>query len=179
MGAISGGGYFQNTLHRNIAIADYVEGWDTQVGNDLCVQYTAMLEKGIVNLYWFELNAYAGAKLGIPHTEAQIGSYLRIGKFDDYFRNIGISYTTEWQFWLFATGDIFIVNYNAAIQGGPYNQSEGRTLPFINSNVYHTRFGGTLVYKTFKIEIGQEVISPTFPTGLWHRWAYVSVMIGI
>jgi len=178
MGPISGGGYFQNTLHRNISIAEHVEGWDTQVGNDFCIQYSVMLEKGVVNLHWLEVNAYAGAKLGIPHTEAQLGSYLRLGKFDDYFKNIGISASTKWQLWLFVMGDIFLVNYNAAIQGGAYNQGIGRTLPISNSNVWHTRFGGTLVYKKLKLEIGQEVITPTFPTALWHRWAYASLMVG-
>jgi len=178
LGAASGGGYFQNTLHRNIAIADHVEGWDTQVGNDFCMQYSVMLEKGIANLHWLEINAYIGAKLGIPHTEAQIGSFLRIGKFDDYFKGLGISTSTIWQCWVFMAGDVYFVNYNAAMQGGAFNQYEGRSLAFINANVFHTRFGGTFAYKTFKLEIGQEVISPTFPTALWHRWAYVSLMLG-
>ncbi|MEE4260778.1 MAG: lipid A-modifier LpxR family protein [Bacteroidales bacterium] len=178
MGPASGGGYFQNTLHHNISIADHVEGWDTQVGNDFCLQYSAMIEKGIVNVSWFELNAYVGGKLGIPHTEAQVGGYFRLGKFDDYFSHMGIDASTNWQLWFFVTGDLYFVNYNAAIQGGAYNQGVGRTIPYINSNIWHTRFGGTFVFKLIKLEIGQEVVSPSFPTALWHRWAYASLMIG-
>ncbi len=178
MGPASGGGYFQNTLHRNISIAEHVEGWDTQVGNDFCLQYSAMIEKGIINKSWFELNAYLGGKLGIPHTEAQIGGYFRVGKFDDYFKHMAVNSSAKWQFWFFVAGDLYFVNYNAAIQGGTYNQGVGRTIPFINSNVWHTRFGGTLVFKKIKCELGQEVITPAFPTGLWHRWAYVNLMVG-
>jgi len=178
IGPIAGGQVFQNTLHEYIPIAGPVEGWEDQISNDLCLQYSAMLEKGILNFNYFELNANTGAKLGIPHTEGGLGLYCRLGCFDVYFKNIGISKDTDWQVWLFCAGDANLVIYNAVLQGGLLNRAERHNLQNINHVLWHTRFGGTLVYKTIKFEIAQEVISPSFPTALWHRWAYVSLMLG-
>ncbi len=178
IGPLAGGQAFQNTLHDHIAIAGPVKGWENQIDNDLCLQYSSAIEKGIADVQGFELNAYAAGKLGIPHTEAQLGMYFRGGWFDDYFRHIGINKNRTWQVWLFCTGDFTFVAYNAVLQGGMFNRGDAITMQTINHFLWHTRFGGTLVYKTIKIEIAQEVISPSFPTALWHRWAYVSLMVG-
>jgi lipid A 3-O-deacylase len=177
IGPMAGGQVFQNTLHEHIAFAGHVEGWENQISNDICVQYSALLEKGVLNAKWMELNIYGGAKLGMPNIEAQLGMYARIGYFDDYFQNIGISKDKKLQVWLFCAGDVNLVAYNAVLQGGLFNDSP-YTLQTIEPFIWHTKFGGTLVYKTIKFEIAQEVISPSFPTAYWFRWAYVSLMVG-
>ncbi|HEY9115769.1 MAG TPA: lipid A-modifier LpxR family protein [Bacteroidales bacterium] len=177
IGSLAGGEIFQNTLHNNIAIADPVEGWENQISNDLCIQYSALLEKGVIGARWLELNVYGGAILGVPHTEAQVGMYARFGFFNDYFQNIGISKNRKWQAWLFCAGDVNLVAYNAVLEGGLFNESP-YYLQTINPVIWHTRFGGTLVYKTIKLEIAQEVISPSYPTAYWFRWAYASLMVG-
>lgn len=178
IGPMVGGRVFQNTLHDHISIAGPVDGWEYQINNDFCLQYSALFEKGIVDAPGFELNFYTGGKLGIPHTEAQFGMYLRTGYFDDFFNHIGIHKKTNWQLWLFCAGDANYVLYNAVLQGGLLNRENSNSLQTINPILWHSRFGGTLVYKSVKLEIAQEVVSPSFPTALWHRWAYVSFMVG-
>jgi hypothetical protein len=178
IGPLAGGQVFQNTLHEYIPIAGPVHGWEDQIDNDLCLQYTAILEKGLLDAHWLELNASASGKLGIPHTEGQLGMYFRVGWFDDYFSHIGIIKNKSWQIWLFCAGDVSYVAYNAVLEGGLFNHENTSALHTINNFLWHTRFGGTLVYKTLKFEIAQEVVSPSFPTALWHRWAYVSLMFG-
>lgn len=177
IGSLAGGEFLQNTLHDMISYADHVDGWENQISNDLCIQYSALLEKGVVGSKWMELNVYGGAMFGLPHTEAQLGMYARFGYFNDYFQNIGIGKDKKWQAWLFCAGDINLVAYNAVLQGGLFNESPYSLLT-INPVIWHTRFGGTLVYKTIKFEVAQEVISPSYPTAYWFRWAYVSLMIG-
>lgn len=178
IGSAAGGEVFQNTLHDYIPIAGPVDGWENQVSNDLCVQYSALFEKGLVDIHWFELNANVGGKLGIPYTETQMGLYFRAGYFDDYFQHIGVNRDRIWQVWLFCAGNVRYVAYNAVLQGGLFNAGEAKTLQSIQPVLWHSRFGGTLVYKSIKFEIAQEVISPSFETGLWHRWAYLSLMLG-
>lgn len=178
IGSLAGGQVFQNTMHDHIAIAGPVKGWDNQISNDLCFQYSALLEKGLLDIPWVELNVYAGGKLGIPHTEVQLGLYTRFGYFNDYFKNIGINKDKNWQLWFFCAGDVNYVAYNAVLEGGLFNHRNAYSLQAINPILWHTRFGGTLVYKTIKLEIAQEVISPSFPTALWHRWTTVGLMIG-
>lgn len=177
IGPLSGGEIFQNTLHDHIAIADHVDGWENQVSNDFCLQYSALLEKGVIDSKWIELNVYGGAMAGVPHTEAQLGLYARFGYFSDYFQNIGINKEKKWQAWLFCAGDANFVAYNAVLEGGLFNESP-YTLQRINPVIWHTRFGGTLVYKTIKLELAQEVVSPSYPTAYWFRWAYVSLVVG-
>jgi len=177
IGPLAGGEVLQNTLHEHINYADPVEGWENQISNDICIQYSALLEKGLIGGKWIEVNIYGGAMLGVPHTEAQLGMYTRIGYFNDYFQNIGINKDKKWQVWLFCAGDVNLVAYNAVLHGGLFNESP-YTLQTIEPVIWHTRFGGTLVYKTIKFEVAQEVISPSFPTAYWFRWAYVSLMVG-
>lgn len=178
MGPVAGGQVFQNTLHDYIPIAGPVQGWENQIGNDICFQYNTLFEKGVIDGSWFELNANAGGRLGIPHTDAQAGFYSRGGYFDDYFKHIGISKDRTLQCWLFCSGDINYVAYNAVLQGGLFTQNNLQTLKTINPVLWHTRFGGTMVYKSIKLEIAQEVISRSFETAMWHRWAYISLMVG-
>lgn len=178
IGSVAGGQVFQNTMHDHIPIAGPVEGWENQIYNDFCFQYSALLEKGIVDLKGLELNAFGGGILGLPHTEAQLGLNFRFGYFDDYFQHIGINKNRNWQFWFFCGGDVNYVAYNAVLQGGLFNTGNSYALESINHFLWHTKFGGTLVYKSIKLEIAQEVITPSFPSALWHRWAYVSLMLG-
>jgi hypothetical protein len=178
IGPVAGGQEFQNTLHDHIPIAGPVEGWENQIGNDFCLQYSALIEKGLLDATWFELNGFTGASFGSPHTEAQLGLYFRGGYFDDFFQHIGINKKRTWQIWLLCSGDINYIAYNAVLQGGLFNGRDAYSLQTINPVLWHTRFGGTLVYKTIKFELAQEVISRSFPTALWHRWAYVSLMVG-
>ena len=178
IGPLAGGHIFQNNLHEHIAIADPVPGWEYQIKNDICLEYSSMIEKGIVDIPWLEINAYAGGKIGQPHTELQVGTYCRLGYFDDYFRHIGLNHNGSWQIWLFIAGDVTFVAYNAVLEGGIFNSRDSNTLDNIKHIMWHTSFGGTFVYKTIKFEMAQEVLSPSFQTGLWHRWAYISLMFG-
>jgi len=178
IGSVAGGQVFQNTMHDYIPIAGPVKGWENQINNDFCFQYSAQIEKGIANVEWMEFNVFAGGKVGTPHSEVQLGIYGRFGYFDDYFQHIGINKKRNWQLWLFCAGDVNLIAYNAVLQGGMFNHRNAFALESINRILWHTKFGGTLVYKSFKLEIAQEVISPSFPTAQWHQWAYVSLMMG-
>lgn len=178
MGPLAGGGAFQNAMHAHISIAEYVQGWHNQVSNDFCLQYTAQIEKGLIHNKWFETNVYMGAKLGSPHTEALAGAYLRTGFFEPFFRHNGISKTSRIQIWGFCSGDANFIYYNAVLQGGLNNRQNRHTLANINPLVGHLTFGGALVYRTVKIELAQEVITPQFTGMAWHRWAYLAVMVG-
>ncbi len=175
MGPITGGEHIQTTIHENVDFADPAKGWDSQIQNDVCIQYTAEIEKGLINLSWFEANAFMGARLGVPHTEARVGTYMRWGIFDDYFQGKAVDGNSDFQVWVFCSGQYYVVNYNAALQGGTYNTDNVHVLYTINKNLMHLKFGGALVYKSIQVEIAQEVRSPEFPTGLWNRWAQLYI----
>lgn len=175
MGPVTGGEYIQTTIHENVPFADPPEGWDSQIQNDVCLQYTAVIEKGLVNLPWFEANAFLGGTIGSPHTNAHLGSYLRAGKFEDYFTGKPEDGTSVWQLWVYCSGLFYLVNYDASLQGGTYNQDNVHVIRDINQQLIHFRFGGALVFKQLKLELSQEVRSPEFPAGLWSRWVRLMI----
>ena len=175
IGSLAGGEFIQNKLHENISIATPSEGWHNQIQNDICLQYNATIEKGLVNLPWLELNAFVSGTLGVPHTEANIGSYFRIGLFNDYFRGISVDVSSGWQAWIFCSESIYLVNYNATLQGGVYNKNNVHTINTINNSLYHAKFGAVVQFKRFSAEYGMEVRSPEFSTAYWHRWGHLNI----
>lgn len=176
IGSAAGGEFIQNILHENISIAIPSEGWHNQIQNDICIQYTAVIEKGLLNNSWFELNGFVGSTLGIPHTEAKLGGYLRLGYFKDYFKGLIVDVSAKWQAWLFWSGSVYLVNYNATLQGGTYIQNNVHTIRFINNSLLHTKFGAVIQFKRLSVEIAEEVRSPEFQTAFWHRWGHLNIL---
>ena len=177
IGPLAGGETIQNKLHDNIPIAQHSEGWHNQVKNDLCVQYTASVEKGVLHLPMLEANCFVSATLGVPHTEAQLGGYARFGIFDDFFRGMGIDISEDLHLWVAISGAFYLVNYNATLQGGTYNQDNVHTINPINNTLLHGKIGGVIQYKRISAEYGMEVRSPEFSTAFWHRWGHLVVAI--
>ncbi len=175
IGSMAGGQFIQNQLHENISIAQVSKGWHNQIQNDICLQYNVNIEKGIVNLSMFELNGFIGGTLGVPHTEAIIGASTRFGLFDDYFRGISLDISSDISAWLFCSGSLYLVNYNATLQGGSVNQDNVHTWYKINSTLIHGKFGGVLQFNRFYAEYGMEVSSPEFHGAYWHRWAHINL----
>ncbi len=175
IGSFAGGEFIQNQIHENTSIAIPSEGWHNQIQNDICLQYNAIIEKGLVNLPWLELNGFVSGTLGVPHTEANFGGYLRLGYFRDYFKGFAVDISDDWEAWLFCSGSIYLVNYNASLQGGTYNQNNVHTISFINNSLYHAIFGAVIKFNKFSVEYGMEVRSPEFNLAYWHRWGHLNV----
>ncbi len=175
IGAVTGAREIQNTLHEIIPVAYESKGWHHQIKNDLCLMYGASVEKGIINTPYFELNGRINASLGVPHTEASIGSYMRFGIFKDYFRGLGFDISQELSAWIYFSGSVFVVKYNATLQGGTYNQDNIHTFYEINPVLLQGTYGAVLQYKHFNVVYGFVVRSPEFKHAWWHRWGHVQL----
>ncbi len=179
IGPAAGGENIQNGLHENIPFAETSLGWHNQIKNDFCLQYNVLIEKGLINLHSLEFNGFVGAKIGVPHTQAHIGAGLRAGIFDDYFKGMGVDLSSEFRIWMFIRGCIYLVNYNAVLQGGTINQNNVHTFREIEKTLLHGKFGGVLQYRNTSIEYGMEVRSPEFVSAFWHRWAHIAMVISL
>lgn len=179
LGNASGAKEFQNFVHKFIPYAYSSYGWHHQMNNDICLMYSAEIEKGLINLPNIEINGIVGATLGVPHTEAKIGSYMRVGVFDDYFRGISVDISPEFSAWLFCSGWVYLVNYNATLQGGAYSQDNDHIFGEINSPILHAKYGAAASFRRISIEYGYEVRSPEFKNGWWHRWGHVVIYFAI
>jgi hypothetical protein len=178
MGPLAGGEAFQNSMHSVISIAEHVEGWHNQMRNDVCLQYTLGIEKGLLSMQWLEVNAFMTGRLGSPHTDAAMGSSLRIGIIDPYFKHLGLNGPGNLRIWGFCAADARFVCYDATLHGGLNNRHNPYSLDEIYPLYWHFLFGGTLSWKKIRIELAQEVVSPQFSTMMWHRWAYIALMVG-
>jgi len=175
IGPLAGGEQIQNILHDNISYAQHSKGWHNQIQNDFCLQYSASLEKGIINLPVWEIIGFFSVSVGIPHTEAQFGGYTRLGLFNDYFEGISIDISPDLSFWVEMSGSIFLVNYNATLQGGAFNQNNVHVIDPINSTLIQGTIGGAIEYKRVSAKYGMVVRSPEFSTAFWHRWAHLAI----
>lgn len=177
IGSLAGGQAIQNELHNKLSIAQESKGWHNQIKNDICLQYGAIFEKGIIHLPVLEVNGFVATTIGIPHTEAQLGGYARVGFFDDYFRGMGIDISPDFNAWFFISGSVYLVNYNATLQGGTINQDNVHTINPINNTLLHGKIGGVIEYRRISAEYGMEVSSPEFSTAWWHRWAHLVIAV--
>lgn len=179
IGKPSGGQYFQNSIHDILPTSPHVSGWKNQIGNDIALSYYAEFEKGIFQFSGFELNGSVFSQIGVPHSEMGINSYIRIGRFEDYFANLGLNRKINWQAFLFAGISGKTVLYNATLEGGLFNESQQFTQDAIKPFVVDFVSGFSVVHRNFKIELGQHSLTPEFNGGLSHRWAYLSVHVGL
>lgn len=174
IGPLAGGEAFQNTMHAHISIAEHVQGWHYQVGNDVCLQYRLKAEKGVFHSNLAEMRMFLEGRLGSPFTDASIGIHFRAGLFENYFKAHGLFTGKLLQAWLFCSGDARFVCYNATLQGGINNPDNPHTLETIAPLIWHCTFGGALQYRSVRLKLAQEVESPHFIEMGWHRWATLS-----
>ena len=177
IGPYAGGRFVQNSIHIILPTSDPAKGWENQVANDLAIQYKVKIEKGLINEDIFELNAYASGIIGSPHTEFSLGTFLRIGMFEDFFSGLGIGYGRDLQIYFFATGEITYMAYNAVLTGGLFHHGELFNIGNINHLLTYYKLGMTLVYKSLKLEVAQETLSPQFEGSSSHLWGNARIVI--
>ncbi len=178
LGPLAMGEPFQNTIHNTFNVGKASEGWDNQIKNDICLQYTVVYEKGIINTPYFELIGSLGGMLGVPHTQAHVGAFSRVGIFSDYFRGKSIDINRKGlQGWLIFSAYAAFVNYNATLQGGTVNQESPYTISDINKAVYTTKIGGQIQYNALSFSVTANFMSPEFKYAFWHRWITLGLSI--
>lgn len=178
IGPLAGGDAIQTTLHKNISIADPAEGWQHQIQNDVCLQYAAGIEHGLVVRQHVELLSHIRFELGIPRTQAVLGLMLRVGEMMSYFKGPETLGLKSLQLYGFTEVNLHLVNYNAVLEGGFFNEDNAHVLYNVNKIYGHFRYGITAVYHQFSMRYGVNVNSRTFSTGLWHHWSELTFVVG-
>jgi lipid A 3-O-deacylase len=156
-------------------------GWDNQLRTDLVLGYQASLEKQVLAAgKILELMGNAGASVGTLYTFASGGLFVRAGKMNPYFQNLGItsranrSGTQKFQF--YAQGRITgkLVGYNATLQGGLLNHHNPYTLPteLVSRTVLQKTAGLVGAYGGISFESSVVWISPEFKDARHHQWMH-------
>ncbi|MCK4570074.1 MAG: lipid A deacylase LpxR family protein [Bacteroidales bacterium] len=174
------GGFVQDQIHDIPPL-----GWENQIQNDLVLNYTALVEKGLYNPGFLDLNVYAEGQLGTLYTNAGGGLRIRIGKLNPYFSMPGLatenstegSNGLKWQYGIFGTAKVKMVIYNATLQGGMINRSSNYTIPSedIERFLLQASVGIYLAFKQLGVMYEQFYISPEFKNAYHFRWGHINM----
>ncbi|GEO07066.1 hypothetical protein AAE02nite_47300 [Adhaeribacter aerolatus] len=156
-------------------------GWDNQLRTDLILGYQAALDQQLLAAgKVLELIGQADASVGTLYTGAAGGLFLRAGKMNSYFQNLGITTrenrrgTQKFQF--YAQGRLTgkLVGYNATLQGGLLNKSNPYTLPgeLVKRTVLQKTAGLVGAYGGVSFESSVVWITPEFKGARSHQWMY-------
>lgn len=164
VGPASMGENMQSSLHDIKPI-----GWQNQVKNDIVLNYSLDIEKGVISNPNIELNTKANGNFGTLFNKAGIGFYLRTGRFLPVYRGpvpaiSGKKSSNPLQYWFFATANVDVVFYDATLQGGLFNRQNPYTIKpeDINRLVYRCSAGVAFYYNQFGVELENFYLAPEF-----------------
>ena len=185
IGPNSYGEWVQRSFHKSVPTNSEPLGWEYQVRNDLVLNYSLKMEKGIWNSKNADAILSASAEAGTLYTNLGGGFLFRTGWLNPYFSNIGVARVEalrkpglrKFQFIFFVSGSGKLVGYDATLEGGVFNRSSPYTLPFseISRFVLQGSGGISITYSGFRIDMEQFLLSPEFHNGWWHKWVHMSL----
>jgi len=161
-------------------------GWDNQLQNDLILGYEATLEKQFIGIgRVLELMGNASASVGTLYTGASGGLFMRAGKMNSYFQNLGITSRENrpglQKFQFYAKGGITgkLVGYNATLQGGLLNQHNPYTMPanLVSRTLLQKTAGLVGAYGGISFESSVVWLTPEFKEARPHQWMHFELRI--
>jgi hypothetical protein len=178
MGPGSLGGFMQKQIH-SIEPA----GWQNQIQNDFVLNYTAELEKGLINNEILDFNVFARGQAGTLYDNAGAGARMRLGRFLPYFGSLPLAPfrsrehhgRQQWQYGIFGSFEARLVAYNATLQGGMFNKNSTYTLTAaqLNNFLIQASAGFFIAAGALGISYEQFYISPEFAGGKHFRWGRI------
>jgi len=189
IGPQSYGEWVQRTFHKDVPTNSEPLGWEYQIKNDLVLNYSVRLEKGIVNRKSVELILSSSADLGTLYTNLSGGFQFRTGLMNPYFDSPGILSlgdrqkpgARKFQFVFFVKGSGKFAGYDATLEGGLINRSSVYTIPSIAVSrcVLQGSSGISLGYNGCRLDLEQFILSPEFHNGWWHKWVHIALVFGL
>lgn len=177
IGTAVGAATLQNALHELMPGADQVIGWETQIKNDIAINYHFGIDKQFFRNDFAEIIGGSSVALGTPYTKADLTTRLRLGWMDDYFNPSNYSNKQEWQVFVFGEVKGSYVVHNATIEGGVLNIFNIYTRDDLSPFLMDFQVGLGGVYKKFGLTFGQHFLTNEFEAGSSHSWGYFSFSI--
>lgn len=186
MGPLAGAKQAQKYIHQWLNL-DYPSGWDFQVKNRPYINYNTTIEKGFISIPdFFDFIGTSRLRIGTIHDDIQIGTNVRIGRTNNYFKGLNLSnkkYTenNDFQFYVFGGINSTAVAYNATLMGGVIPPFNNRRIPFKDINHFvGEMFGGfQLSYKIIGIKVQFKWKTQEFEGGEQHGWGTVSMFFRV
>lgn len=177
IGQATGAGKLQNGLHKFFPGADSVVGWETQIQNDIALNYMFSLDKRVHQSNNAEIILGGSAYLGSPYTKLETRLLLRMGIMEDYFNLLNANSRTNWQAYIYGDFKAAYVAYNATLLGGLLNSHNPYVLTKIIPFVLDFHFGVGLSYKNYSLSAGQHLLTPEFYGADSYTWGELNFMV--
>ncbi len=177
------GRYFQSSVHATVPTNDEPLGWETQIQNDPVFNYSASINKRLMQSPNAELFASASIAAGTLQTGAGMGIDFITGVFAPVLTPLPKTYSEllpafgRWQYGFKGGIGFRFVGYNATLQGGLFNTNNIYTLKpeEIERMVAAIHLGMFVRYRKFGIDLSQHYLSPEFKTGKNHFWGRIGL----
>lgn len=176
IGQAAGAEKLQNGLHEIMPGAQRVEGWETQIRNDIGINYIFTVDKIINPSEYVEIIASMTTYLGVPYTKLEPAILIRAGLFEYYFNQLSNHRYRDWQAYVFLGGRGALVGYNATLQGGLFNQYNPYVLEEIHHLVGSYEIGLGAAYRNTSLVMSQTFSSPEFQGGDKHSWGELKII---
>lgn len=152
------------------------EGWQFQLANSPIVNYSVLLEKGILNSRLCDVQAFSQVRFGSYFDDVRVGINARLGWLKNYFENDNSS--SPFRFWIFGSGEMETVGYNATLQGGFFtNNSYVVPTKDMTRIVFCGTVGITSSYKKLRLGYSSFYLSPEYKNGWAHKWGQVKLSV--
>lgn len=145
------------------------QGWNNQLKTDAIVNYSARLEKFLVNHPLIDLSVFGAGRLGTLYSDADAGVQCRFGWLDGTFNE---SLRSNFSLCILFRGWGRAVGYNGTLQGGLFSSGNIYELPDsqVNRWLAQSKIGVLFRFRRVELEYSRYFISPEFREGLAHSW---------
>lgn len=186
IGEIALGSILQQGVHSSLITNDFPLGWETQIKNDLLLNYNMRLRKRIFSFASINSSFITQLEVGSRLTGATTGIILATGS--QMFhktsekkapgsvtdKNRPFKYSIETS--ILAN----VVGYNATLNGGLFNKNNTFVLNFEQIEKFNLKcyLKLSVCYKMVGISLTQFYSTPEFKNGQDHFWGQVGIQIG-
>jgi len=178
LGKYSGGELVQNGVHLVLPTSEPIPGWDYQIKNDFCLNYSIALEKELFNDFkesWLELDALGTARVGTPYTDLSGGIRIRAGRNGNYYSPDHLFDKRLKYLYFFSELRFNMMFYDASLQGGYFAINNAHTIKNINTFLTDLNIGFAYKWKGLSLQTGVRMLSPKFQGALSHKWVYFTI----
>ena len=175
IGEFAFGAEIQSLIH-NITPSEEPVGWDSQISNDLLLNYGFKFDKRIFENNGFEWLASSSVNLGTVTSDFAISTNIRFGLMDSYFESYAPKKSYGLLTWFDVGYSAKLVIYNAYLQGGMFNRTSPyvKTASEINRIVHTFSAKYYLQYNKHRLVFEAYKLSPEFKESMWHAWGRIS-----
>jgi len=179
IGRYSPGSFLQTLVHKTFPTNDIPQGWETQISNDIIINYNYEAEKCLTETGKANLSAIALFNAGTLYNNAGIGLRAQYGISDSRFSYANPAKSAKWQAYVYAQAVGRFIAYDATLQGGMINRNNSYTLKpgQMNRIIGVAEAGLHFDYKGYGFEAAQHFLSPEFKQGFSHRWGEFSIIL--